>query len=186
MSQKDSHEPSASTLAALLKDKPKRGRPPHVVSRQNVYVSLSESEKEKLKQLAKQLPTGIKRADIPDLAISVLAARIEALRQAVSGRDRELPEGITDLPALYLLWDLPLPATAVSRKWTSVRLSPQPSLELGRAHGMLNAAFNANRSETFSLAIALLEQFIETQLPDLDLRKVTVAELRQRIMAFYL
>ena len=33
--------------------------------------------------------------------------------------------------------------------------------ELGRVHGTLNAAFGANRSEVFGLALALLAQFLE-------------------------
>lgn len=36
-----------STLAALLKEKPRRGRPSHNVSRQNVYVALAKSQKNK-------------------------------------------------------------------------------------------------------------------------------------------
>src|SRR5688572_11303914 len=98
-----------STLAALLEEKPKRGRPRRAVSRQNVYVALSPEQKQVLKQLAELLPEGLSRADIPDLAISLLATRFEILRRAVSDRNREIPEGVTDLDSLYLLWDLALP-----------------------------------------------------------------------------
>ena len=87
----------ASTLAALLKEKPKRGRPSRNVSRQNVYVSLTDSQKKQMKQLAALLSEQINRADISDLAISVLSARLEALRRAVADRNREMPEGITDI-----------------------------------------------------------------------------------------
>jgi hypothetical protein len=111
-----------STLAELLKDKPKRGRPPRRVSRQNVYVALSDAQKEELKRLAQSLPSGLSRADLPDLAIAVLTARLEALHRAVSDRNREIPEGVTDLESLYLLWDLALPDSDVERKWTSIRL----------------------------------------------------------------
>ena len=72
----------ASTLAALLKEKPKRGRPSRNVSRQNVYVALAKSQKKQMKLLAGLLGENISRADIPDLAISVLSARLEALRQS--------------------------------------------------------------------------------------------------------
>lgn len=151
-----------STLAALLKDKPRRGRPSHNVSRQNVYVALAKSQKKQMKQLAGLLAPEISRADVSDLAISVLAARLEALRRAVADRNREMPEGITDLESLYLLWDLPLPtAEEKDPSWTSIRVSPQQVIELGRAHGTLNAVFGANRSQTFSLSLSLLEQLIE-------------------------
>jgi hypothetical protein len=117
-----------STLAAL-------------VSRQNVYVALSPEQKQVLKQLAELLPEGLSRADIPDLAISLLATRFEILRRAVSDRNREIPEGVTDLDSLYLLWDLALPNGSPKSEWTSVRASPQQVIELGRVHGTLNALF---------------------------------------------
>ncbi|MBK8986792.1 MAG: hypothetical protein IPM39_12085 [Chloroflexi bacterium] len=172
-----------STLAELLKDKPKRGRPPHAVSRQNVYVALSDDEKQQMKRLALLLPSGLSRADLPDLAIATLTARLEALHRAVSDRNREIPEGITDLESLYLLWDLAVPVETAERKWTSIRVSPQEVIELGRAHGTLNAVFGANRSETFSLALILLTLFIETQnLPP----TTTLAEVRKIILTNYL
>jgi hypothetical protein len=59
------------------------------------------------------------------------------------------------------LWDLTPTRQPPDEKWTSIRLSPQQALELGRAHGTLNAAFGANRSEVFGLALALLGQFLE-------------------------
>ena len=47
-----------STLAALLRDRPKRGRPPREVSRENVYVELSEAQKQRISDLADELPDG--------------------------------------------------------------------------------------------------------------------------------
>ncbi|MFN2137987.1 MAG: hypothetical protein ACK2UK_18675 [Candidatus Promineifilaceae bacterium] len=164
--KEDGSEYDPATMAALLKEKPKRGRPPRKVSRQNVYVALRPWEKKQMKAIAGGLPEGIVRADIADLAITVLSAHLEALRQAVAGRTREIPEGVTDMDSLYLLWDLPLPSSDAEEKWTSVRCSPQQVIELGRAHGTLNAAFGASRSDTFRLALALLDQFLnETPLP---------------------
>lgn len=173
-----------STLAALLKDKPKRGRPSHNVSRQNVYVALSKFQKKQMRQLAGLLAKEIGRADIPDLSISVLSARLEALRRAVADRNREMPEGITDIESLYLLWDLPLPAASEKEpSWTSIRVSPQQVIELGRAHGTLNAVFGASRSQTFSLALSLLEQLIEDH--PLIQQYTTVEELRKHIIELY-
>lgn len=154
-------EPRVSTLKDLLKDKPHRGRPRRQVARQNVYVALHPEQKAMIDRLGEQLPQGLGRADVPDVAVSVLTARVEALRTAVAGRTREIPEGVTDMESLYLLWDLPLPRRDPAEKWTSIRLSPQQVLELGRLHGTLNAAFGANRSEVFGLALALLAQFLE-------------------------
>jgi hypothetical protein len=174
----------ASTLAALLKDKPKPGRPSRNVSRQNVYVALANSQKKQMKQLADLLAEEINRADIPDLGISVLSARLEALRRAVADRNREMPEGITDLESLYLLWDLPLPTSAEKEpNWTSIRVSPQQVIELGRAHGTLNAVFGANRSQIFSLALSLLEQLIEDH--PLIQQYTSAEELRKRIIDLY-
>lgn len=189
MSKKKEESPRASTLAALLKDKPKRGRPTRAVSRQNVYVALTQAEKEAMDALADYLPSRFSRADVPDLAVGVLTTRLEALRQAVSGRNREIPEGVTDLESLYLLWDLTLP-TAVKdgkRKWTSIRLSPQPAIELGRVHGTLNAAFGANRSETFSLALALFAQFIDNVLPTFrQPEELSLEEMRAKISEYFM
>ncbi|MCP5099407.1 MAG: hypothetical protein GY943_27960 [Chloroflexi bacterium] len=183
---KKENAPPPSTLAALLKEKPKRGRPPHAVSRQNVYVSLSSDEKKKLRQLVKHLPEGIVRADIPDLVITILSARFDALRNAVSGRSREIPEGITDLLSLYLLWDLPLPENNPERKWTSIRLSPQTAIELGRVQGTLNIVFGSNRSDIFCLGIVLLEHFVQQTLSELKLEQTSLDELRQLIISNYL
>jgi len=155
-----------STIAALLEDKPKRGRPRHAVSRKNVYVSLTMEQKEQIKAINDQLPDSLSRADIPDMAINLLASRMELLRRAVADRDREIPEGVTDLDSLYLLWDLPLPSTNGEPRWTSIRVSPQEAIELGRAHGVLNALFGANRSQVFSLSLAALAQFLEQDLSD--------------------
>lgn len=173
----------SSTLAALLEDKPKRGRPQHDVKRQNVYVALSAAQKQIMKDLAQRLPDGLARADLPDLAVSILAARLEALRRAVAGRNREIPEGITDLSSLFLLWDLRLPPPQPDLKWTSIRLSPQPAIELGRAHGTLNAVFGANRSQTFELALMLLAQFFEDYPQE---KAIDLAELREKILDVYL
>ncbi len=149
-----------STIAALLEEKPKRGRPRRSVSRQNVYVSLTQEEKQLIQSMADTLPEGLVRADIPDMAINLLSVRLEVLRQAVADRDREIPEGITDLESLYLLWDLPLPSENGESKWTSIRLSPQRVIELGRARGVLNALFGVNRSQVFSLSLVLFNQFL--------------------------
>lgn len=155
-----------STIAALLEEKPKRGRPRRQISRQNVYVALSGEQKREMQRIAKGLPQGLSRADIPDMAVNLLAARLELLRRAVSGRDREIPEGITDLDSLYLLWDLKLPSDQGDPRWTSIRLSPQQAIELGRAQGVLNALFGANRSQVFALGLALLSQFLEGEMAD--------------------
>ncbi|MBP6471655.1 MAG: hypothetical protein KBE23_22115 [Chloroflexi bacterium] len=172
-----------STLAELLKDKPKRGRPPHSVSRQNVYVAISAEEKQEINRLAELLPENFSRADLPDLAIAILTARLESLHRAVADRNREIPEGVTDLESIYLLWDLSVPEKSPERKWTSIRVSPQEVIELGRAHGTLNAAFGANRSETFSLALVLLANYLETRnFADVK----TLAEARKRILGNYL
>ena len=154
-------EPRVSTLKELMRDKPRRGRPRRQVARQNVYVALHPEQKAQLNALAGRLPRSLGRPDLPDLAVSVLTARVEALRTAVVGRTREIPEGVTDLESLYLLWDLPLPRREQAERWTSIRLSPQQVLEMGRLHGTLNAAFGANRSEVFGLALSLLAQFLE-------------------------
>lgn len=184
---KNKKERKASTLAALLEEKPKRGRPPRSVSRQTVYVALTQEQKNHLDQLAAMLPEGLARADLPDLAITILSARFEALRRAVADREREIPEGVTDLESLYLLWDLPLPANeGIETKWTSIRVSPQQVIELGRVHGTLNAVFNANRSQTFSLALVLLAQFLENEA-GYDLSSVSsLADLRKQVRAIYL
>ncbi|MBP9503082.1 MAG: hypothetical protein KBF17_13055 [Candidatus Promineofilum sp.] len=172
-------EPHVSTLKELLRDKPRRGRPRRMVARQNVYVTLHPAQKAAMDTLAGQLPASLGRADLPDLAVSVLTARVEALRSAVVGRTREIPEGVTDLESLYLLWDLPLPNRTPAEKWTSIRLSPQQVLELGRVHGTLNAAFGANRSEVFGLALALLAQFLERHtLAEVEM---TLGDVREMI-----
>lgn len=183
MSNKESKQ-RPSTLAALLKDKPKRGRPRRDVDRQNVYVALTPQQKATMKRLANELAPYIVRADIPDLAITALTARMEALRRAVADRNREMPEGVTDLESLYLLWDLTLPPQDQEEKWTSLRVSPQQAIELGRLQGALNAIFGSNRSETFTLGLVLLGQVIE----DYELYKDDLAldDLRRKITAIYL
>jgi hypothetical protein len=127
-------------------------------------VALTKSQKQQMKALAKQLPESFSRADLPDMAVNLLSIRLEQLRQAVSGRNREMPEGIVALDSLYLLWDLPLDK-GEEAKWTSIRLSPQQVIGLGRVHGILNALFGATRSDVFSLALALLIQFVNNE-PD--------------------
>lgn len=173
-----------STLAALLRDRPKRGRPRREVSRENVYIELSEEQKERVNRLAEQLPEAFVRADIADLAIMVLAARLEALRRAVAGRTREIPEGITDLDSLYLLWDLPSPEDENEARWTSVRVSPQQAIDLGRTHGTLNVLFGATRSEVFGLGLSLLEQFVDNDLPGDDIS--SLLEMKECITDLYL
>lgn len=184
---KNKKEHRASTLAALLEEKPKRGRPPRAVSRQTVYVALTQKQKDILSELAVALPDGLSRADLPDLAITILSARFEALRRAVADREREIPEGVTDLESLYLLWDLSLPSYEESdTKWTSIRVSPQQVIELGRVHGTLNAVFNANRSQTFELALVLLTQFLEDKTVHDAAAPATLSELRKKVRAIYL
>ena len=178
-----SSKSQSSTLAELLKEKPRRGRPPREVSRQNVYVMLRPGEKALMKQLTSLLPTGIKRADLADLAITAVTVRLEALRLALTGRNREIPEGITDLDSLYLLWDIPLPETPPAEKWTSIRVSPQQVIELGRAHGALNGAFGATRSETFSLGLAILAKYLETNPIQTD--SLALEDVRDLILNAY-
>lgn len=175
---------SQSTLAELLRDKTKRGRPRLKVSRQNVYVALSKEQKQFISQLAKRLPGGFSRADVADLSVSALVARFEALRQAVSSRSSEIPEGITDLESLYVLWDLPTPPRELETKWTSIRLSSQQTVELGRLHGTLNALFMANRSEVFSLGMAVLDYFLANDLPAGDYS--SISDLQEVINHIYL
>jgi hypothetical protein len=153
-------EPGKSTLAALLEERPKRGRPPRAVSRKNVYVALTPEQKQRVENMAGELPGDFGRADIPDMAINLLTIRMELLRRDVADRDREIPEGVTDLESLYLLWDLPLPADEVEPSWTSIRLSPQEAIELGRIHGVLRAMFGVNRSQVYWLGLALFGQFL--------------------------
>lgn len=172
---------SSSTMSALLEDKPQRGRPRHAVSRQNVYVAVSPEEKALMKSLLAYLPKQVKRADVADLAISALTGRMEALRQAVAGRSREIPEGVIDMESLYLLWDLALPVESEEEKWTSLRVSPQQVIELGRAHGVLNAAFGASRSQTYSLALSLLAQYLEQN--SLQEQDITLEETRRIVLA---
>lgn len=188
MSSQSKPKRPSSTLAALLEEKPKRGRPPRAVSRQNVYVALSSEQKELISELAAQLPEGLSRADVSDLAISILSIRFEALRQAVSDREREMPEGITDLESLYLLWDLPLPQVDNEEepKWTSIRVSPQQAIELGRVHGTLNAVFGANRSQTFSLALVLLTTFMQDEILYDPANLTSLNALRKRMRENYL
>lgn len=175
----------SSTLAALLKDKQhKRGRPSHAISRQNVYVALTPAQKQELKHLAGELPEGVARADVPDLAITIVSVRLEALHRAVADRNRTIPEGVTDLESLYLLWDVPLPDREEEGDWTSIRVSPQQVLDLGRSHGTLNAAFGATRSQTFVLGMALLKQSLEDH--PLDPSLTTLESVRQQIIHNYL
>ncbi|MBP7999481.1 MAG: hypothetical protein KA314_08425 [Chloroflexi bacterium] len=173
-----------STLTALLREKPKRGRPRHAVSRQSVYVALTVEQKELVKQLAETLNEGLDRSDIPDMAVMLLAVRLEALRRAVSDRDREMPEGITVLDSLYLLWDVPLPLPSEA-SWTSIRLSPQQIIQLGRSQGLLHALFNANRSEVFSLGLGLLKLLLESEaLPLADVH--TLNDFETKMTMIYL
>jgi hypothetical protein len=172
------------TLAALLEEKRKRGRPRRAISRKNVYVALSPAQKDQMRQMADLLPAGLNRSDIPDMASTLLAARLELLRRAVADRNREIPEGITDLDSLYLLWDLPLANDTDEAKWTSIRLSPQQAIELGRAHGLLNAMFGVNRSQVFALSLALLAQFMEKEM--INKRYASIEELNEWITRIYL
>jgi hypothetical protein len=172
-----------NTIAALLKEKPKRGRPPRQVSRQNVYVALDKTQKQKMKALAKELPDSLARADLPDMAVNLLSIRMESLRQAVSGRNREIPEGIVALDSLRLLWDLALHEDEEA-KWTSIRLSPQQVISLGRLHGIFNALFNATRSDVFNLALDLLEQFLHDDVKGKSYQ--SLEEIYEQMTSIYL
>ena len=173
-----------STLAALLEEKPKRGRPARSVSRKNVYVSLSQEQKQMVLDMAKELPSGLGRADIPDLAISLLTVRMDLLRRDVADRDREIPEGVTDLESLYLLWDLTPPSEDAQVKWTSIRLSPQQVIELGRSHGVLKALFGVNRSQVYGLSLILFEQFLHREMVGKSFD--SLSELNSWILGIYL
>lgn len=151
--------PRESTLAALLEGKPKRGRPRSAVPRQSVYVALTDGQKHLLTTIGDALPADFSRADIPDMAVALLSARLDQVRQAVADRDRDLPEGITDIESLYFLWDLVPPPAGAETKWTSVRLSPQQVVQFGRLQGILKALFGSTRSDVFALALALLASF---------------------------
>ena len=94
---------------------------------------------------------------------SILTARLEALRVAVAGRNREIPEGITDLESLYLLWDLSLPPEDAPEKWTSIRVSPQQAIELEHKK-MLEQA----RGEIARLVVKTTEQVLAKKLTDSD------------------
>lgn len=156
---------SDNTLAALLREKPRRGRPRRSVSRQSVYVALTDAQKSLIADLGNALPEALGRADVADLAIAALDARLDVLRQAVSDRARELPEGITDLESLYFLWDLAQPDVS-DAKWTSIRLSPQQVIEFGRLQGIFRALCGANRSQVFTLALTALERALQAPLPE--------------------
>ena len=47
------------TLAALLEEKRRRGRPRRAISRRNVYVALSTEQKDQMRHLAGMLPAGL-------------------------------------------------------------------------------------------------------------------------------
>lgn len=126
---------------------------------------MTRAQKAKLGRIAKQTPAGLKRADVPDMAVILLSSRLARLRNAVSGRSRELPEGITDIQSLYYLWDIPISNVQDEAKWTSIRLSPQWSVEFGRLQGTFNALFGSTRSEVFDLALDLLDCLIGESEP---------------------
>lgn len=179
-----SKKPEKGTLSELLKDRPKRGRPPRTVSRQNVYVALTDAQKRLISELAERLPAGLSRADVPDLAVTVLGARFESMRRAVAGRRREIPEGVTDLNSLYLLWDVHPPAGESEPRWTSVRLSPQEAVELGRIQGALNMRFGSTRSDVFALSLELLVSFLDQGM--LSGKARSLSEVRDEIFRIYL
>lgn len=155
-------DPLTGTIRQLFRERKRRGRPKRAEPRQTVYVALAAEQKALINRLGQQLPQGGARADVPDLAVTFLALRMENLQRAVVDRARMLPEGMTDLTSLYYLWDLSLPADEPT-KWTSIRLSPSQNAEFGRIQGLFNALFNSNRSQVFGLALTLLEK--ELQLP---------------------
>ncbi len=163
MRQSEEAPSSKGTFRELLTDKQKRkpGRPKRPVPRQSVYVELSPEQKQQIGALGRQLPH-FGRADIPDMAVMILNTRMEAIRLAVVGRAREMPEGITDMQSLYFLWDVMPIEDSVEAKWTSIRLSPQQVDEFGALQGRFNLLFGANRSQVFTLALALLAQLVTT------------------------
>jgi hypothetical protein len=109
---------------------------------------------------------------------------MDLLRRDVADRDREMPEGVTDLESLYLLWDLTPPPAEGMTKWTSIRLSPQQVIELGRIHGALKAMFGVNRSQVYSLSLILFEQFLHRQMAGKTFG--SLAELNAWIPSIYL
>jgi hypothetical protein len=125
-------------------------------------VALTPEQKQRVENMVGELPGDFGRADIPDMAVNLLTIRMELLRRDVADRDREIPEGVTDLESLYLLWDLPLPSDEVEPAWTSIRLSPQQEIELGRIHGVLRAMFGVNRSQVYWLSLTLFRQFLHS------------------------
>lgn len=153
--------PSKGTFRELLTDKHKRrpGRPYRAVPRQSVYVELSTDQKQQIGTIGRQL-IHFTRADVPDMAVMILNMRMEAIRLAVVGRSREMPEGITDMQSLYFLWDVAPVESMMMTKWTSIRLSPQQVDEFGALQGRFNLLFGANRSQVFTLALALLTQLV--------------------------
>ncbi len=167
-----SQRKSQDTLSALYEDEPKRGRPRHKIPRQSVYVALSKQQKQTITTIAECLPLTIKRADIPDMAVMTLTARLNQVRRAMAGRDRELPEGITDIESLYFLWDMELPDKSAETTWTSIRLSPNQVVEFGRLQGTFKAMFGSNRSHVFTLALALLNQYIVARSSVVSLRSL--------------
>ena len=173
-SKKKTNEPktSDSTYKALVREKRTVGRPKSKVARKNVYVELSPEQKALLKTLSAEISPNLIRADIPDLAVAILSSKFDALRKATTGRTREIPQGITDLGSLYLLWDLPLPDDS-QLKWTTVRLSPQQAVEFGRIHGTLRALYGSTKSQVFDLALSLLTRFAkENKLTDIEAESV--------------
>jgi hypothetical protein len=70
-------------------------------------------------------------------------------------------------------------------KWTTIRVSPQQGIELGRVHGALYALFGASRSDVFALGLALLESLIG-EIPPLGGQKTSVAAVQEWITGKYL
>lgn len=175
----DRSNPSKGTFRELVTDKRKPGRPRHTVQRQSVYVELSPDQKIQIGDLGRRLAR-FKRSDVPDMAVMTLATRIEAIRIAVAGRAREMPEGITDMQSLYFLWDIPPVGESAESKWTSIRLSPQQVDEFGSLQGRFSLLFGANRSHVFTLALALFAQLVT--LEEENLNTLTTLEQFNRFL----
>ena len=122
---------------------------------------------------------GLARADLADLAITMLNG---APGSAAARGRRSQPRDPRGGHRYGLSLSAVGSATAAEgreEKWTSVRVSPQQVIELGRAHGTLNAAFGASRSDTFSLGLVLLDRYMSAgDFQDSDL---TLEEMRQNI-----
>lgn len=131
----------------------------HAVSRQSVYVALSPEQKALVNELADCLAGDLGRADISQYGRHVGA--VGSVAPGCFGSEQEDAE--RDCPGIGLF----VVGCAFAAPWpmavgTSIRLSPQQVIQLGRAQGLLHALFNANRSEVFSLGLGLLNILLKS------------------------